>query len=189
MNAIGFPDRRHMQCHVFPFPDAKFLRRLHRMAVGAADLAFGDLLEDRFPDKPGPRHRRNARPLVPQVVELKNDRIALAAINARVSCQVLPHAALVLFRADDSHLLYVSEMLVPVSQVPKALVFGVAGLAPRLTNTPLAMLEAELIDGFFDAAPSASSRNHRRHRTCILSLARARNNQIKTRMRSGNVSS
>src|SRR5256885_11779941 len=57
-----------------------------------------------------------------------------SAINARVSRQVLPHAALVLFRADDSHLLYVSEMLIPVSQVPKALVFGVAGLAPRLRS-------------------------------------------------------
>jgi hypothetical protein len=45
------------------------------------------------------------------VVELKDDRIALAAINARVGCQVLLHAKLVLFRADGSHLL--SEMIVP----------------------------------------------------------------------------
>ena len=158
MNPVGFPERWHMQCHVFSFPDANFLRRLDRIAVGAADLAFRDLLEDRFPDEAAPSHARDVTPLVALVVELKNDRIALAEINARVNCQELPHAALVLFRADGSHLLYMSEMLVPVSQVPDARVFGVAGLAPRLTNTPLAILEAELIDGFFDAAPSASSR-------------------------------
>jgi len=97
------------------------------------------------------------------VVELQNDRIALAAINARVGCQVLPHAKLVLFRADGSHLLHMSEMLIPVSQVPEPLVLDVAGLAPRLANAPLAILEAELIDGFFDAASSASWRDAIEH--------------------------
>jgi hypothetical protein len=116
------------------------------------------------------------------VVELKNDRIALAAINARVGCQVLPHAKLVLFRADRSHRLHMSEMLVPVSQVPEVLVLDVTGFAPGLTNAALAIFEAELVDGFIDAAPSAPPRVSR-HRTCILSRLLARNNHIRLRIR------
>jgi len=64
------------------------------------------------------------------MVELENNRIALATIDAWVGCQVLPHAKLVLFRGDGSHLLHVSEVVVPVSQIPEALVFHLAGLAP-----------------------------------------------------------
>jgi len=92
------------------------------------------------------------------VVELENNWIALATIDAWVGCQVLPHATLVLLRADCAHLFHMSEMLVPVFQIPQPLVFDVAGLAPRLTNAPLAILEAELVDGFLDTAPSTSSR-------------------------------
>jgi hypothetical protein len=149
------------------------------MTVGAADFAFGDLRKDGFPDEAAPSHGRDVTPFVAKVVELQNDRIALAAISARVGRQVLPHSKLVLFRADSSHLLHVSEMLVPVSQIPEALVLDVAGLAPRLTNASLAILEAELIDGFFDAASSASSRG-RLHRTGILSHSSGRNNHIDT---------
>jgi hypothetical protein len=115
-------------------------------------LALGNLFEDRLPDKSGPGHGRDVGPFVPKVVELQNDRVSLATINARVGCQVLPHAKLVLFRADGSHLLHVREMVVPVSQIPEVLLFDVAGLAPRLTNPSLSILEAELIDGLFDAA-------------------------------------
>src|SRR5258705_11242056 len=39
--------------------------------------------------------------------------------------------------------LHVSEMRIPVSQVPKALVFGAAGLAPRVVDTSLPILEAK----------------------------------------------
>jgi len=92
------------------------------------------------------------------MVELENNRIALAAINARMGCQVLPHAQLVRFRTDGSHLLDVSEMFLSVSQIPEALVFHVARLAPRLTNPSLSILEAELIDGLFDAASGAGLR-------------------------------
>jgi hypothetical protein len=95
------------------------------------------------------------------VVELKYDRIALTAIDARMSCQVLPHKALVLFSADGPHFLHMSEMLVPVSEIPKALVLGVAGLAPRLVDAPLAILEAKLIDWLLDSAPSADPRFQR----------------------------
>jgi len=85
MNAIDFPHRRHVQCHVLSFPNAERLGRLDHMTVGASDLAFRDLREDRFPDESGTRHSGDVTPFVPEVIELKNDRIALAAINARMA--------------------------------------------------------------------------------------------------------
>src|SRR5213083_2438181 len=64
---------------------------------------------------------------------------------------------------------YVSDVLLAVLQVPDTLVFHVAGLAPRLADPSLAILEAEFFDRLFDAAPSAPARLGRLHRTCILS--------------------
>jgi hypothetical protein len=115
MNAVGFKNGGHVQRHVLSFPDAALFGRLRHMTVGAPDLTLGNLFKDRFPNEPRPRHRRNASPFVAKVVELQNHRVALAAINAWVRCQVLPHAKLVLFRASRSHLLDVRKVLLPVS--------------------------------------------------------------------------
>jgi hypothetical protein len=54
------------------------------MAVGATNLTLRDLREDRFPDESAPSHAGDVTSLVAKVVELKDDRIALAAINARM---------------------------------------------------------------------------------------------------------
>ena len=53
---------------------------------------------------------------------------------------------------------HVSDVLLAVLQVPDTLVFHVAGLAPRLADPSLAILEAELLDRLLDAAPSAPTR-------------------------------
>lgn len=80
------------------------------------------------------------------MVELENNWIALAAINARVTCEVLPHTKPVLFRGPDPHHLDVMEVFFPVPQIPKAFVFRVAGLAPGLTDAALSILESEFIE-------------------------------------------
>src|SRR5438034_6420090 len=77
---------------------------------------------------------------------------------------------------------HVSDVFLAVLQIPDTLVFHVAGLAPRLADPSLAILEAELLDRLLDAAPSAGTRLGSLHRTCILSLAGARNNHISSRI-------
>src|SRR2546428_6709619 len=64
---------------------------------------------------------------------------------------------------------HVSDVLLAVLQIPDALVFHVARLAPRLADPSLAILEAEFFDRLLDAAPSAFTRLTWVHRTCILS--------------------
>jgi hypothetical protein len=58
------------------------------VAVPADDLAFLDLGKDRFP--PVVRHLlRDVEVLVAEMVELENDRIGFAAVDARVVREVL----------------------------------------------------------------------------------------------------
>jgi hypothetical protein len=92
MNAIGFKDGWHVQCHVLSLPNASLAGGLPGMAVRAQDLAFCNLDENRRPRETGGAHVGDIVALVAEMVELKDDRVSLAALNARMLGQVLPHA-------------------------------------------------------------------------------------------------
>jgi hypothetical protein len=54
------------------------------VAVGAADLTFGDLSLDSFPAPAAIRVVSNVIDFVADVIELEDDDVGLAAIDARV---------------------------------------------------------------------------------------------------------
>ena len=84
MNAIGLENGRHVQRHVFPFPDAALPGRLCRMAVGTEDLTLGDLYEDRRPRETGLAHVGHVLAFVAEMIEVEDDRVSLAAFDARM---------------------------------------------------------------------------------------------------------
>jgi hypothetical protein len=113
------------------------------------------------------------------MVELKYDRIGLAAIHAWVQCKVRPHSPLVFRKGHGGCCLNPGEVTLTISQVPEALVLDETVLAPRVTYAELDIPETELIDWLLDVASAADLR-FRLHRTCILSHASGRNNHIDT---------
>jgi hypothetical protein len=168
---------------VFALPDTSLARRLAGMAVRTKDLALRDLLDDGRPSETCPAHVCDVVALVTQVVELEDDRIALAALHAGVLRQVLPRAQLILVgRLIASHS-NMRDVFVAIALIPKAFVFNEAGLAPRVANAELGISETELIEGLFHAAFTAGFGFERLHRTCILSRRLARNNHIRTGIR------
>src|SRR5512139_1516147 len=65
------------------------------MAVGAANLAFGDLGFNGGQFPAGSRHRSDVSKFVPAyVIEFKNNKVVLTAIHARVGRQVLQDVCL-----------------------------------------------------------------------------------------------
>jgi hypothetical protein len=91
MNTVGFENGWHVQRHVFSFPDAPVSCRLCHMAVGAEDLTLCDLYENRLPRETGLAHVSHIFAFVAEVIELKDDGVSLAALDARMLRQVLPH--------------------------------------------------------------------------------------------------
>ena len=91
MKAIGLENGRHVQRHVFPFPDAALPCRLSRMAVGTEDLTLCDLYEDRCPRETRLAHVGHIVAFVAEMIEVEDDRISLAALDAWMDRQVLPH--------------------------------------------------------------------------------------------------
>ena len=70
-------------------PPPRASGRASAVAVDADHLAPGDLLIDRNERGAGGDQRGDTRGLLRDVVELQHDRVALAAIDARVSAEVL----------------------------------------------------------------------------------------------------
>jgi hypothetical protein len=58
------------------------------VAVGAHDLAGGDLIEHLGPG-PVTKTDADAEPLLPDVVELEDDRVVLVTVGARVLREVV----------------------------------------------------------------------------------------------------
>ena len=82
------------------------------------------------------------------MIKLQDHWVPLPAIYARVTCQVLPHATLVLFRTAVPHHPHVGDVFVAVLQIPEMLVLDVTGFAPRLTDAQLSVLEPNSSIGF-----------------------------------------
>ena len=120
------------------------------MAVRADDLTSGDLGVD------GPRRRRardqlrNARRLLAEVIELQDDRIGLATIDARVITEMVEH-----MRAQGS----VSHHLggVRLSSVCVASLAEVGGEARSTPPLQPVAVPVEAFDGEVVSAPAAAS--------------------------------
>jgi 3-hydroxymyristoyl/3-hydroxydecanoyl-(acyl carrier protein) dehydratase len=160
MKAIGLENGRHVQRHVFPFPDAALSCRLSRMAVGTEDLTLCDLYEDRWPRETGFAHVGHIVALVAEMIEVEDDGVSLAAPDTRMLRQVLPHQQLVLVARLVSSRSDVCDVARPIALVPGALVFSHAAFAPGVTDAELWKSKAELIEGLLDAAFAADPRFH-----------------------------
>jgi len=130
MKAIGLENGRHVQRHVFPFPDAALPCRLSRMAVGTEDLTLRDLYEDRRPRETGLAHVGHIVAFVAEMIEVEDDRISLAALDAWMDRQVLPHESLVLVPSLVSSCSDVRDVPRAIAFVPSALVLSHAAFAP-----------------------------------------------------------
>ena len=140
---------------MFALPDTSLAGRLAGMTVRTEDLALRDLLEDGRPSETCSAHVSDVLALVTQVVELKDDRVALAAHHAGVLRQVSPRAQLILVRGLIASQSNVRDVFFAIALVPEALVFNEAGLAPRVTDAELGISETELIEWLGDAAVAA----------------------------------
>ena len=92
-----------MKRHVFALPEPPFACGLRHMAIRAPHLALGTFFSDGLPGEPGGTHVADVLSFVSQMIELKHQRISLAAVHAGVSRQVLPYAKSVLFGGPVAH--------------------------------------------------------------------------------------
>jgi len=65
------------------------LKRLEAMTIGAPNFAFCDFSQDRGPASATICEGRDISEFLPDVIELENDDVALAAVHARVFVEVL----------------------------------------------------------------------------------------------------
>ena len=79
------------------------------------------------------------------MVKMKNDRISLPTIDARMRRQVFPDPALVFVFGCCTSLFNVRSMFIPVRFVPNLLVLNKAALAPRVTDAELGISKSELV--------------------------------------------
>src|SRR6266581_2868929 len=109
MKAIGLENGRHVQRHMFPFPYAALLC---------------DLYEDRRPRETGLAHVGHIFAFVAKMIEVEDDRVSLAASDAWMDRQVLPHEYLVLVPGLVSSRSDVRDVLRAIAFVPSALVLS-----------------------------------------------------------------
>lgn len=99
MKNVVFGPMCRVQHHVLAFVLPTLACRLAEVAIRAPNFALGDLLQDDRPAE-GPAHGRNIVSLVTEVIELEDNRVPLAAVNAWMKCEVLPNSHLVLPERD-----------------------------------------------------------------------------------------
>ena len=87
------------------------------MAVGASNLAFVDLGDDHASRPTSLDELRDVVQLVAQVIELEDMRIGLAAVDARMRCQVLPQKRTIDLFLTPLIRVYASYLAVPISGV------------------------------------------------------------------------
>ena len=158
MKNIVFGKMGGVQHHVLAFVHSTFARCFAGVAIRTTDRAFRDLLEDGRPSPTRRTHERDISAFIAQVVEMKNNGISLAAIDARMRRQVLPDPALVFVLGRRTPFLDVCSVSIPVAFIPEALVFNKAALAPRVTDAELYVPEPELIDRLLQTASAADLR-------------------------------
>jgi hypothetical protein len=118
------------------------------VAVRASHGALFNLGLYRRPGKSTADHGRHVRPLVAQVVELKNDWIRLAAVDAGMLTEVLPNAILILSGRPLAVHADLGNLMITIPQVPVLLVFRHACSTPRLPLAVLAVSNTEFLNRF-----------------------------------------
>jgi hypothetical protein len=156
MKNVPLGKMRRVKHHVLPQIDSSIPRRSPRVAICAPDLALRDFRNDCGPAE-RPTHIGNVHSFVSEVVKLKYNRIGLAAIHARVQCEVFPNSPVVFRKSRCGRRLNARQVAFAIAQIPEPLVLGEAALAPRVTNAERGIAEAEFIEWFRNAASSARS--------------------------------
>ena len=95
MKNVSFGEMRRVQHHVLALVESTFARCLARVTICASNFALCDLLQDHGPAE-RPAHVGDIHSFVAEVVELKHNRVGLAAVHAWMQREVLPNPQLVL---------------------------------------------------------------------------------------------
>ena len=95
MKKVPFWTTGCVQHHVLALVQPAFARSLAGVAICAPNFALGDLLQDHGPAE-RPAHVGDIHSFVAEVVELKHNRVGLAAVHAWMQREVLPNPQLVL---------------------------------------------------------------------------------------------
>jgi hypothetical protein len=124
------------------------------MAVRADHLAFLDLGQDRLPVAIGQR-AADVEQLVPKVIELKDERIALSAVRARMDREVAHQVR----RALERESLLLDPGLIDVPLLVREVVLALVGRPARFAErVPLSLPPAtpcEVVDWLAVAASTA----------------------------------
>jgi len=100
------------------------------MAIGAPNFAFVDLGDDHLHRPTCLREMRNVMQLVAQMIELEYMRIGLAAVDARMRCQVLPQKVTVDLLLTPLIRMYSSDLARAIGDVVRAIESGETLSAP-----------------------------------------------------------
>src|SRR6266542_3048339 len=96
-------------------------------------------------------------PPVTHVVELENNRIRLAAVDARMLTEVLPSSVLVFLSGPIVVPSDLGQLVLAIPQVPVVFVFPHAGTTPALPFSGLSRQEAEFIRRFAESTSCATT--------------------------------
>ncbi|TME68236.1 MAG: hypothetical protein E6I48_16995 [Chloroflexi bacterium] len=127
------------------------------MAIATAHRALVYLGLDLRPREAIQRHVGHVALLVAQMVELQNDWIRLAAIQAPMLAEVVPSTILILSATALVVRTNALELMIAISHVPVALVLGHASTTPHLPLSGIPGSVAELVERFSQSAPAAPS--------------------------------
>jgi hypothetical protein len=135
------------------------------MAIRAAHLAFLNLGHDPRPGPPASRVDRDVRDLVGDVIELENDDVALAAVDAWMFSQVLDDVLAHLRAPTRDVSIDSSPLALPVRLIVAGVGLGEALAAPRLQLRLAASDRRKRLERLHLAAFRA--RSHERERADI----------------------
>lgn len=153
MDAVSFPNRGHVQCHVLSYPYPLLPGGLRDMTIRASHHALRDLFKNCRPGEPSRAHVGDVMPFLSgDMVKLENDGISLAAVHTRVLPQVVPHFQVVLVPRSIADHLNMGDVAIAIPQIPEMLVFDEAVLAPRVTDAKLGITKSKFVDGLLDPA-------------------------------------
>jgi hypothetical protein len=127
------------------------------VAIATAHRTFVDLGLDLRPREAIERHVRHVALLVAQMVELQNDWIRLAAIQAPMLAEVVPSTILILSATALVVHANTLELMIAIPHVPVALVLGHACATPHLPLSGIPGSDAELVERLSQSAPTAPS--------------------------------
>lgn len=125
------------------------------MAIRAPHFALPDLRLDQRPGESPSQHLRDLSELVAHMIELKHDRVCLAAVNTRMPAQILPRASLILSGRSPAVHPDAALLMIAVTRVPQPLALGHTHPAPSEPLTRLAIADVKLLRALRRATSAA----------------------------------